>query len=121
MVVLQPRWVGTVVEGSSATLLEIKCPYSRANADIVNYENCKSHVPYLTFDDRCLKLKQSHAYYTQVQVAMYVANVIKTHLYVYSSQQQVMVEIKRDEIMLSHVIPKLEHFYFTFLLPQLVQ
>ena len=69
-------------------LLEIKCPSS--------CKGKKIEVDYL--EDR--ELKKSHPYYTQVQIQLYVCNCAFCYFYVYTSVDQVLAIIERDEELL---------------------
>ncbi len=74
-----------VLEDGKVICLEIKCPISCRGKEI--------SVPYLTENG----LKPSHPYYTQVQIQMYCCNVEKSHFFVYSDVDRVLVEIDRDD------------------------
>jgi len=114
---------GIIIEkpSESFSLLEIKCPSSRKNQLIVDYEKGISHLKYLIFQNNEISLNRKHNYYTQVQHAMYVTNLDNCHFVVHSSKQQVCILIPRDENFLSNLIPKLQKFYFKFLLPEIVK
>lgn len=60
---------GLVEENGEIRLLEIKCP-SRCETEPVVDENI--NVDYLQYERKKLKLQESHVYYTQVQVSMYI-------------------------------------------------
>jgi len=81
----------------------------------------KSFVPYLKFDCDKLQLKDTHKYFTQVQVSMYVLKCQICHFVVFSSKQTVVIEIPRADSFLAEYIPKLEVFYFNYFLPALVK
>ncbi len=62
---------GIVLENGNITrVLEIKCPSSCKNMDILS-ENGKPNLKYLEIINNELSLKRSHQYFTQVQVLMY--------------------------------------------------
>lgn len=101
-------------------LLEIKCPYSRWNSIIVDFEQKRCFVNYLCFRGSELKLKESSSYYTQVQILLYCTGLMKCVLYVFSRRQRdITIEILRDDKFLSEVVPSLEMFYFFYYLPLL--
>ncbi|XP_077502566.1 uncharacterized protein LOC144113400 isoform X1 [Amblyomma americanum] len=56
-------------------LLEIKCPFSRRNRDIIDVDQEITFVPYIKYKNGKLTLLASHRYYTQVQLLMYVCNL----------------------------------------------
>lgn len=73
----------------------------------------KSFVDYLIFDENNkVILKNTHKYYTQIQLSMYVVGVKMCHFFVYSIQQYVYLSIERDEEYLSLVFPKIEKKIF---------
>ena len=94
-------------------LLEIKCPFVQ-------------HISldeYITSKSSCLsstkQLKRSHQYYFQIQVAMLVCNKQWCDLCVWAPNFLVIERIMRDEDLLARIMPKLEKFYFSNLLPAL--
>ncbi|KAH0820415.1 hypothetical protein GEV33_002376 [Tenebrio molitor] len=83
---------GIIYNGENFELLEIKCPYSCENTNIVDWKNKASFVPYLIFDENdALQLKTSDPYYTQVQVSMYILGIDTCHFFVYSPKDQDLV------------------------------
>lgn len=101
------------------SILEIKCPFSCKNSEIINRRVKKSYVSYLIYVEDDVTISKSHMYYTQVQMQMYVSNTTKCHFFVWSSIDQVHVIVERDEEFLQKLIPKLEKFYFDYYLPLL--
>lgn len=112
---------GLIPSGDSICLLEIKCPFSRQNAVIIDQETEKCFVPYLEYVSGKLSLKKRHTYYTQVQVQMYILNVKECMFYIYSRVQSACVNVRRSDEFLSEVIPKLESFYFSYLVQRLCE
>ncbi|KAG0435954.1 hypothetical protein HPB47_018228 [Ixodes persulcatus] len=72
---------GLVEENGEIRLLEIKCPSRRETKPVVD-ENM--NVDYLQYEGKKLKLQESHVYYTQVQVSMYIVGANVCDFYVYS-------------------------------------
>jgi hypothetical protein len=64
--------------------LEIKCPSSCIGKDI--------NVPYIVDNE----LKQSHPYYTQIQIQLYCCDLNKCLLFVYSSNDYKLVEVTKN-------------------------
>lgn len=77
-------------------LLEVKCPASRKNSIIVDYEKKVSTVSYLLYKDGELILRECHMYYTQIQVPF-------------------------DAEFIATLDPKLKTFYFVHFLPLLAR
>lgn len=111
---------GLFKNGSETTLLEIKCPYSRKDDVLIDHTKELSFVKYIIYQKGHLRLKKCHTYYTQVQIAMYVTNT-RQCFFVYTSKQDIIVAVKRDEEFLSEAVPRLEHFYFNYYMKGLVQ
>jgi hypothetical protein len=106
---------GIIYNGENFELLEIKCPYSCENTNIVDWKNKASFVPYLIFDENdALQLKTSDPYYTQVQVSMYILGIDTCHFFVYWPKDQVHIKVQRNENFLRTIIPRIQWFYFTY-------
>ncbi|XP_077500074.1 uncharacterized protein LOC144110880 [Amblyomma americanum] len=126
VIMLEQPWLcctpdAIVVQGPTASLLEVKCPYSCRDKPIVDFESNISGVPYLVFQDGKLELKRTHVYYTQVQVSMYVLGLEACFLYVYSKQQHITVKVPIDNAFIAQAVPQLENFYFKYFLPALTK
>lgn len=76
---------GFVVSREGLFTLEIKCPVSCKDGPI--------DVDYVING----KLKESHAYFTQVQLQMYVCNVQKCHFFVFSAVDSILLHVDRDD------------------------
>jgi len=111
-----------LLSDNETVLMEIKCPFSRKNKLLVDQiRPFNVHVPYLQFVDQTLKLKCNHPYYTQIQLSLFVLRLQKCFLIVYSEMQYVVIEVLKDNMFISELLPKLEKFYFLHKLPLLVQ
>lgn len=97
-------------------LLEIKCPHKCKEADMFDSSG-ESILDYIQGTGSNRRLKTTHRYFTQVQILLYLLNVQKCYFFVYSSRQNVIIEVSRDDTFLYESIPALERFYFTYLLP----
>lgn len=100
-------------------LVEIKCPAKCKYVPVIEDHISVINVQYLRIDENGLQLKQNHSIYTQIQIQMYVTNISICDLYVYSPKGSKLVSIKRDNVLLSSLVPKLEKFYFNDYLPKL--
>ncbi|XP_049275829.1 uncharacterized protein LOC125760140 [Rhipicephalus sanguineus] len=112
---------GLFEAGSDVKLLEIKCPYSRRDDTIIDHVSQQSYVNYIVYEDGHLKVARSHQYYCQVQIAMYVTNTKECFFFVYSRKQSIIVVVERDEAFLSANIPKLESFFYSFYMKELMK
>ncbi|KAH8025790.1 hypothetical protein HPB51_012112 [Rhipicephalus microplus] len=93
-------------------LIEIKCPFRCRDKPIL--ESATLAVDDLHVVNENLQLKENHAYYTQVQLSLYVLNLELFHFVVYSPLQLVLIKVKRNEEFLKFIIPKMEWFYLKF-------
>ncbi|KAM7297551.1 uncharacterized protein ISCGN_022702 [Ixodes scapularis] len=109
---------GLVEENGEVRLLEIKCPSRCETKPVVN-ENI--NVDYLQYEGKKLKLQESHVYYTQVQVSMYVVGANACDLYVYSPKGSECVKVMKDMPFLKKVVPKLEWFFFRHYFPAVLK
>lgn len=94
--------------GDELVCVELKCPYSCSTTPHIQ-------VPYL-FNG---KLKKKHPYYAQCQIQMFCCNLKKTHFFVYSRQDFVLVVIDFDEKYVQGLIRNLKKKYFDVLLKTL--
>lgn len=101
-------------------LLEIKCPYKCKDKGIFD-DLGNSIVDYVHHVRGNATLKKSHRYYTQVQILMYLVNAKHCSFFVYSDKQSVTITLARDNALLQEAIPRLEQFYFEWILPELVK
>ncbi|CAN7940140.1 unnamed protein product [Ixodes hexagonus] len=114
---------GLFAKKDGTVLLEIKCPYSIRKSAVVDVATATkvSFVKYLTYVDNKLHLRNSHRYYTQVQLLMYVLNLKECLFFVYTSVDSVIVVVDRDDTFLDISVRCLEAFYYSHYLPALVK
>lgn len=112
---------GVTKVNNITAVVEVKCPHRCKDTVVVDYEARTSNVEYLKFVDDQLVLHRNHSYFTQLQLQMYVLNVPRGFFFVYSAKQTVTLEVTRDDSFLAEVVPKLEFFYFTYLLCELTK
>ena len=111
---------GIVLSPNEFVLLEIKCPFSCREKPIIQEDTINVHYLYKSCEGR-LRLRESHIYYTQIQVSLYVLNMRSCDLYIYSPKGSLQISVPRDENFLSYTIPTLERFYFMHYLPLIYQ
>lgn len=99
-------------------VLEIKCPISCRSKPIV--ENGIPNLKYLLVENRILKLKKLTMYFTQCQILMYCTVLLTYEFFIYNNIEPMALTIQRDELFLTNTIKKIETFFFTFYLPELV-
>jgi len=112
---------GLVKESNDTySVLEVKCPFSCKKKEIVDFRNMKSNVSYLHFVNGDLQLKKSHSYYTQIQITMFCSSTNCCYLYVYSSAQQIQINIPKDSQFFENCVKVQRQFYFKYYLQLLV-
>lgn len=122
--VSQP-WLGASVDGvviedfCVTKLVEIKCPSSCKYKHVVDFDTGTSNVGYLKFIDGILQLHDSHMYYTQCQMQMYITGLTVCDFFVWSKFSHVTVEVHRNDEFLSPLIPRLQKFYFGYYIEEL--
>ncbi|XP_049274699.1 uncharacterized protein LOC125759691 [Rhipicephalus sanguineus] len=103
-----------LIDEEGIRLLEIKAPYRCESRPVVDRD---INVDYLHFNGKNLQLRESHPYYTQVQISMYVVGASRCDFYVYSPKGSKCMEVRRDDSFLEEVVPKLEWFFFRHYFP----
>lgn len=92
---------GIINFGDSIHLVEIKCPYSLQDSILIDHMNQISFVPYIHYINGHLTLKSTHAYFTQVQLMLYILMLNHAFFFVYSSKQSITIHVDRDNSFLA--------------------
>lgn len=101
-------------------ILEIKCPYKAQNMkpeDAIS----KNLIKFATFIDGHFQLKRTDKYYYQVQGQLYVTGKKVCYFTVWTQLGIVYEIIEPDEECWKKLFPKLENFYFEYLLPVILE
>ncbi|XP_021339563.1 uncharacterized protein LOC110440741 [Mizuhopecten yessoensis] len=96
--------------------VEIKCPYKHRQRNLSEVASEDSSF-YLTPD---LKLKESHKYYTQVQMQMHVHHVQFCDFVVCTDCDMVIVVIPYNAMYCQEVVKKCQTFFQTSVLPEIL-
>lgn len=107
---------GLVRLDNEIVLIEIKCSFKYKDTPFIDYAERRTKLQYLIFVNDEITLRRTHPYYTQIQVQLYILNLQRALLFVYSPKQSVIVSVKRDEVFLWNLISKMEYFYFKYFL-----
>ena len=101
-------------------LTEIKCPKSKKNSKINDLVHDQSF--YVKYEDRVPVLKCDHpnGYYTQIQMAMGLSQIIFCDFIIYKFDCMIIIRTQFDEDYFFSVMQKLNSFYKDFMLPKLV-
>ena len=118
--VVQPYlfWLGASPDGllidsscNEPALIEIKCPYTKRN--LSPSELLKDEKFYVLEKDGVTYLRKDHqfGYFTQVQLAMGLAQVNYCFFIVYTYKGLLITKVPFDEIYFIDLVKKLNHFY----------
>ncbi|XP_066264451.1 uncharacterized protein [Branchiostoma lanceolatum] len=122
---LERPWLGASVDGlvrqDGQTIggLEVKCPSSKQGMSV--QEASQDSKFFLKQVDSCVTLKKSHKYYDQVQGQMYCCDLVWVDFVVYFGpgnifRERIFVDVEWQQ----RNLPKLDHFFKTALLPELL-
>lgn len=101
-------------------MVEIKCPYKARNLlpeDAIE----QKMIQFATFEDGKFRLKRTDKYYYQVQGQLFVTGRKFCYFIVWTPHGLLYEKIERDEECWSKMLPKLEKFYFEYLLPVILE
>ena len=77
---------GLIIEDNEIVVLEIKCPVSGQDGPLQVDDYIKDG-----------SLSRTHKYFSQVQVQMFCCNAKQCHFFLYGSQDDKLIKIKRDD------------------------
>ena len=99
-----------------STLIEVKCPYSmRETNKIEDAITCKNFC----IDSR-KELKKNHQYYTQIQIQLYVYKYNSCIFVVWTPKWIFHTIVCKDDSFISSAVPKLERFFRTHVIKELL-
>ena len=96
-------------------LLEIKCPYKYREASLT--DAFKSEDFYITQN---YGLKETHRYFTQVQLQMYVCDVLYVDFLVWTPVDCIISRVYKNSEFISCMVKKLETVWLNHILPEIV-
>ncbi|GBM79705.1 hypothetical protein AVEN_138719-1 [Araneus ventricosus] len=105
----------------SEGLVEIKCPYTAREAKALQefYEGNKKFG--LKFkENKDVFLPTSHKFFYQIQGQLNITNRKWCDLFLWCREDSLTIRIERDETFWKSILPKLKHFYFHCLLPEIL-
>ena len=100
-------------------LVEVKCPYRARDCTVPEALTKFPDFFVIADTNGSLKLKETHEYYFQVQVAMHVCRCMDAYLVVWTKKDISYVHVSLDQGFVDEVLAKLEDYYFKHLLPAL--
>ena len=100
-------------------LIEIKCPFSCAEKKFE--DACKTSGFFLDrLADGTYRLKESHAYYYQVQAQILLCKAGYCDFVVWSTKDLVVVRIKPDKTFFEDEVKKVTEFFIHGIMPELI-
>lgn len=107
-------------------IVEIKCPETIESLPPSSEESIKLQKKNLYFDEEedVIRLKESSAYYTQVQMQMGILGIPNCELWIWSSraaEAPLAISIDFNEFFWRKLKGELDVFYMEFILPLLLQ
>ena len=100
-----------------SALIEIKCPYSQRNSTIA--EAVKAPAFCRCVEGQGYALKQTHAYWHQVQGQLHITCRDVCYCVVWTTKEAIIISISKDPAWTQH-LDVLEEFYRQHVLPVLV-
>jgi len=116
-------WLSASPDGvvNSTELLEIKCPVLAKNcASLAEVFSSKLTDVKMVDGVPQLQTNGSRGYYLQVQLGMFCTRLERCKLLVWAPSEKVVIDVPFDSEYCSQVIPKLKSFYFSHMLPRIV-
>ncbi|KAK2139211.1 hypothetical protein LSH36_1940g00000 [Paralvinella palmiformis] len=95
--------------------LEIKFPYKHKDNSIHT-----AHGDETFCLDTNLQLKKGHRYYTEIQLQMYVHDVMYYDFVIFTNIDMVIMCVSRDDNCCALLLSKCQAFFFNNLLPEMV-
>lgn len=102
---------GRVCDQGSTGILEIKCPYSARNMDIVEAIETLSAF-FLERDENGIRLKKKHAHFCQVQGQLMITGAPFCDFVVFTSKDLHIERIFPDHVFMNGLMDKLCEIYF---------
>ena len=98
----------------SDRLLEIKCPYKHRDSTIKEIRDKDFCL------DSHLALKQTHRYYTQIQLQMEVFQLQDCDFFIFTNKDSFKVTVKKNQEFCDNLIDRCGNFFFKNILPELI-
>ena len=115
-------WDPAACDGQQKGLLELKCPYSVKDSEVVSACGQVKNFPCHLLPNGTLELKKEHPYYFQIQGGMALTDTSWCDFVMWSPQWISLQRIPFDhELWEGLMLPKLSDFYQDWMLPQLLQ
>lgn len=114
-------WLSASPDGmidSANAILEIKCPHV---SDITQLVAHGKHDVRLSKDDMPVLAENGpNGYYSQVQFQLLCTKKSLCFFYLWSAQKDILIEVPFDAAYIDKNMPRLKKFYFSELLPRMV-
>lgn len=106
--------------GRPEVLLEVKSPVLGKTHRIADLIKDKK-VPYIVCENETYSLRPTHAYFSQVQLGLFLLDLEEAHFIVYSKVESLIVPVKKNATYIDGLIRRLQYIYFAHYLPHLAK
>lgn len=116
-------WLSASPDGvvNSTELLEIKCPVLTKNcASLADVFSSKFTDVKMVDGVPQLQQNGSRGYYLQVQLGMFCTQLEKCKLLMWAPSEKIVIDVPFDLEYCLQILPKLKSFYFSQMLPRIV-
>lgn len=106
--------------GQPVRLLEVKSPVGGKTEKISDMIQAKK-LPYIVCDGENYSLRPTHAYYSQVQLGLFLLELECADLIVYSEVESLVIPVKKCMSFIDNLVRRLQYVYFKHYLPHISQ
>lgn len=100
-------------------VVEVKCPYCAKDLSVSEAAKENDHFCLKTLENGTLRLKETHPYYLQCQLQLYVTGRNYCDFVVWTTQSTHSERIYRNDQLLQHSLPIAKEFFHLCILPEL--
>lgn len=112
---------GIIYEGSGEGLLEIKCPFTARDMDIETACLMLPHFCSSLSPEGIPSLKRNHDYFFQIQGSMGLLGLKFCDFVLWTTKDVSVERVEFDKRLWENILlPKLNQFYFSFMLPEII-
>lgn len=106
--------------GRPVRLLEIKSPVDGQTSTISELIQDKK-LPYIVRDGENYSLRPTHAYYSQVQLGLFLLELDSADLVVYSKVESLVIPVRKCMVFIDNLVRRLQYVYFKHYLPHIAK
>ncbi|XP_041371313.1 uncharacterized protein LOC121384798 [Gigantopelta aegis] len=99
-------------------VVEVKCPYTQREKTYHEYMNEKSCC--LMMDEEASKLKETHSYYSQVQMQMYIHDTAFCDFVIFTPRFTAISYVRRNHSFIAEMLEKTRDFHVKCVMPEIL-